>query len=91
MEMLLGMIGMIVMLGVPAYFVAQPMALMRWQGRWRKLALMPLLLVIPAVAYSAYAFADGSNLWPMTLIAAAAIGTIYLGLLWLLQWWLLRG
>jgi hypothetical protein len=88
MEMLL---GMIVMLGVPGYFVAQPMALTRWQGRWRKWALVPLLLVIPAVAYSAFAFADGSNLWPMTVIAAAAIGMIYLGILWLLQWWLLHG
>ena len=88
MEMLL---GMIVTLGVPAYFIVQPMALMRWQGRWRKWALMPLLLVIPAVAYSLFAFADGSNLWPMTLIAAAAIGMTYLSILWLLQWWLVRG
>ena len=85
MEMLL---GMIVMLGVPAYFVAQPMVLMRWQGRWRKWALMPLLLVIPAVAYSAFAFADGSNLWPITLIIAAAIGMIYLSVVWLLRRWL---
>jgi len=88
MEML---IGMIVTLGVPAYFIAQPMALLRWQGRWRKLALMPLVLVIPALAYSVFAFADGSNLWPITLIAAAAIGMIYLSIVWLLQWWLVRG
>ena len=88
MEML---IGLIVTLGVPAYFIAQPMALLRWQGRWRKLALMPLVLVIPALAYSVFAFADGSNLWPITLIAAAAIGMIYLSIVWLLQWWLVRG
>ena len=83
MELLL---GMVVMLSVPAYFVVQPMVLMRWQGPWRKSAFVPLLLVGPAIAYSTFALVDGSNLWPMTLIAAAAISTIYLSILWLLQW-----
>jgi hypothetical protein len=82
------LLGMIVTLGVPAYFVAQPMALMRWRGGWRKAALAPLVLVIPAAGYSAFAFADGSNLWPMTLIVAAAIGMVYLGVLWAAQRWL---
>lgn len=85
MEMLL---GMIVVLGVPAYFVVQPLTLMRWRDGWGKAALIPLLLVGPAAAFSAFAFADGSNLWPMTLIAAAAVGMAYLGVLWLLQRWL---
>jgi hypothetical protein len=82
------LLGMIVVMGVPAYFVVQPMALMRWRGGWRMAALAPLLLVGPAAAYSVFAYADGSNLWPMTLIAAAAMGMIYLAGLWLAQRWL---
>ena len=49
MELLL---GMAVMAGVPAYFVAQPMSLLQWHGGWRKAALAPLLLTVPALLFS---------------------------------------
>lgn len=85
MEMLM---GGFVMLGVPAYFIAQPMALARWRGGWRKAALAPLLLTAPAAAYSVVALAQESNLWPLALIFAAAIGSLYLAALWLARWFL---
>ena len=82
------LLGMIVMLSVPAYFVAQPAALVRWPGGWRKAALAPLVLVLPALVFSLYALSHDSNLWPVTLIFAAAIGSLYLSALWLLRRWL---
>ena len=82
MQMLL---GMAVMASVPAYFVIQPMSLAQWRGGWRKAALAPLWLTVPAALFSLFALAQGSNLWPITLIFTAAIGSLYLATLWLAQ------
>lgn len=85
MEMIL---GLVVMAGVPAYFVVQPATIWRWPGPWRLAALAPLLLTVPALCFSLFALYHGSNLWPLTLIFAAALGMIYLAALWLARWWL---
>lgn len=81
-------LGLVVMAGVPAYFVVQPATILRWPGGWRLAALAPLLLTAPALCFSLFALYYGSNLWPLTLIFAAALGTIYLAALWLARWWL---
>lgn len=81
-------LGLVVMAGVPAYFVVQPATILRWPGGWRLAALAPLLLTAPALCFSVFALYHGSNLWPLTLIFAAALGTIYLAALWLARWWL---
>jgi len=79
---------MLVMAAVPGYFVIQPLAVLRWRGGWRIAALAPLLLVLPALAFSLYAFTKESNLWPMALFIAAVPGTFYLSALWLVRWWI---
>jgi hypothetical protein len=84
MEVLL---GMIVTMAIPAYFVLQPMVLLRWRGGWRRAALVPLLLAIPALAFSLFALTQGSNLWPIMLILSAAAGTLYLVALWTVRQW----
>ena len=81
-------LGLVVMAGVPAYFVVQPATILRWPGGWRLAALAPLLLTAPALCFSLFALYHGSNLWPLTLIFAAAFGSIYLAALWLARWWL---
>jgi hypothetical protein len=81
-------LGLAVTAAVPAYFVVQPMSLATWRGGWRKAALAPLLLTLPALLFSLYALGKGSDLWPITLIFAAAIGSLYLAALWLAQRWL---
>jgi hypothetical protein len=81
-------LGLVVMAGVPAYFVVQPATVLRWPGGWRLAALAPLLVTAPALCFSLFALYHGSNLWPLTLIFAAAVGTIYLAALWLARWWL---
>ena len=78
-------LGLVVMAGVPAYFVVQPATILRWPGGWRLAALAPLLLTAPSLGFSLFAV---PNLWPLTLIFAAALGTIYLAALWLARWWL---
>ena len=82
------LLGAIVMACVPAYFFAQPAALARWRGAWRKAALAPLLLTVPAAIFSLVAFSQGSNLWPLALIFAAGLGTLYLAALWLWRWFI---
>jgi hypothetical protein len=75
----------IFMLGVPGYFVAQPVALMRWRGGWWKAALAPLALTAPTLVFSLVSLSQGSNLWPLTLVFAAALGSVYLSALWAAQ------
>jgi phosphoglycerol transferase MdoB-like AlkP superfamily enzyme len=87
MELIL---GVIVTMAIPAYFVVQPMLLLRWGGGWRRAALVPLLLIVPALAFSLFALTQDSNLWPITLIFAAAIGMLYLAGLWSFKQWLGR-
>ena len=81
-------LGLIVMAGVPAYFVVQPATIWRWPGGWRLAALVPLLLTAPALCFSLFALYHGSNMWPLALIFAAALGSIYLAALWLARWWI---
>ena len=76
-----GVLGLAVMLAVPAYFVLQPIALARLRGGWRSASLVPLLLVVPAAAWSLHALAQGSNLWPLAFIFVAPIGSAYLMML----------
>ena len=82
------LLGGLLMASVPAYFIAQPAAILRWRGGWRTAALAPLLLTIPALAFSLFALSQDSNLWPLALIFAAAASTFYLAFLWLLRWFL---
>ncbi len=80
-----GLIGMVVMMMVPAYLVLQPFALFRLAGGWRVAAAVPLLPAAPAAVFCAVAFAQASNLWPLMFILVAPVGTVYLVVLLLLH------
>jgi hypothetical protein len=84
-EVLQGIIGLAVMLTVPAYFVLQPWAALKLTGGWRRAALAPLILAIPTILWSLYALSHESNLWPITFILFAPCGTIYLTAVLLLR------
>jgi hypothetical protein len=82
MEMLLG--GLILVIGYVsalAYIPLQVYTGIRWRGIARIAALVPLLLMVPVFAFTAHAFAQQSNLWPILLIFAAPVGTGYLVIL----------
>src|SRR5438045_8678047 len=76
--------GLLVQIGFAsaiAYVPLQLHSVLAWRGGWRIAAFVPLALMVPVFAYTAYALALKSNLWPIVLIFAAPVGTAYLLLL----------
>lgn len=74
-------LGLLVMAAVPGYFVLQFYTARTWDGSWRWAALAPLLVMVPLIAFTVFAFAAGSNLWPLMLILTAPVACIYLAAL----------
>jgi hypothetical protein len=81
----LEIIGGLWMIGVPLYFVLQVWLGFRWTGGWRIAALMPLAPIGPAILWSLYALSHQSNLWPITVVLLAPLGSIYLLIVWMLH------
>ena len=77
--------GLAFFAGVPGYFVLQSWTLFRFGGGWRKAALAPLLGAILTMLWSLSAPSQDSNLWPLTFIFFAPVGTLYLVVLMLLR------
>ena len=75
-------LGATLMAAMPAYFVLQVWFAWGWTGGWRTAALLPLTAVVPAIVYSLFALAHGSNLWPLAVIFLAPLGFIYLVVVW---------
>jgi len=71
-------IGFLVMASVPLYFILQWWFAYTWVGGWRIASLVPLVVIGPAVAFSVFALAHGSNLWPLTVILLAPLCLVYL-------------
>ncbi|MBZ5610387.1 MAG: hypothetical protein LAP38_19160 [Acidobacteriia bacterium] len=63
---------------VPAYFVAQIWTLWRFRGGWQAAASIPLLVMLPVLAYTVIAFKAGSNLFPIVLLFTAPVAFAYL-------------
>ncbi len=68
-----------------AYIPLQIYTLMKWDGRWRWLALAPLLVMIPVIAVTAVMIAQNSNLAPIYMFFASPFATVYLVVLMLLR------
>jgi hypothetical protein len=60
------------------YLVLQPLLALRWSGRWRIAALVPLVAVVPVAIHAGYGIATGSNLWPLFLFFAMPLAFFYL-------------
>jgi hypothetical protein len=69
---------MLMALSIPAYLVLQFYTLRTYEGRWRKLALLPLWGTVPLLIYTLLALIAGSNLWPLMLMFLAPAAFIYL-------------
>ncbi len=61
-----------------AYIPLQIYTLMKWDGRWRWLALAPLVVMIPVIAATAVMIAQNSNLAPIYMFFASPFATVYL-------------
>ena len=76
---------------VPGYWALQIYAAARVRDRWRKWALLPLLVTLPLLAYTLLAWAAGSNLWPLPMIFFCPFVFAYLAALLLLRRWSVAG
>ncbi len=71
---------------VPAYLVLQLLLPLRWQGGWRKLALLPLLATGPILLYTLAGLLQGSNLWPLVMLFTLPFAFLYMLALLLARW-----
>ena len=76
---------------VPGYIVLQVIAWRRFEGGWRKAAIVPLIVILPVFAYTLLALFAGSNLWPLVLLFVCPFALIYLAIVFGLRWARLRG
>lgn len=65
-------------LSIPAYWILQVHVWRRYRDEWRKRALRPLWVTGPLLAYTLFALAAGSNLWPLMMIFITPFAFIYL-------------
>ena len=57
-----------VVISIPGYLLLQLIAPVKLAGGWRKLALLPLPVMLLAVAHAAYASSIGSSLWVIGIL-----------------------
>jgi hypothetical protein len=67
------LIGELVALAGPAYFFLQLLMVMRYRGRWRVAALVPLIVMVPLAVHAGFAYAAGAPAWPVLLVLAAPL------------------
>jgi hypothetical protein len=74
-----------------AAIVVPFIAVLRWQGLWRLLALVPagaLTFVVARIVLDTAIDPTAHNLWPMELMVVGVPGLLFLGAVWLLRRWL---
>lgn len=84
--LLMDTVAMVMMWTVPGYFVLQGWLMWRLRGGWRQAAAAPLWPMGAVLAYTAYAFLDGSNIFPLVLIFTAPMAFLYLTIIAGLRW-----
>ena len=72
------LVGELVALAGPAYFFLQLLMAIRYRGRWRIAALVPLFVMVPLAVHAGFAYAAGAPAWPLLLVLAAPFGFGYL-------------
>ncbi|HET6632192.1 MAG TPA: hypothetical protein VFG73_05730 [Rhodanobacteraceae bacterium] len=70
---------------VLGYLLLQVLLPMRWSGGWKRAALIPLLVMVPALGVSLLALLAQANLWPLWLIFLSPLMFAYLALLLVLR------
>jgi hypothetical protein len=72
------LLGQVIMLFTPLYFLLQIWFAWAFRGRWRVAALVPLIGFVPALIISLNALSHDSNVWPIVVIFFAPLGCLYL-------------
>jgi hypothetical protein len=79
-----------IMLVLPLYLKLQEWFAIRWRGTWRIVALIPLFVFVPFLAYSLFALSRGSNIWLLLMIFFAPVGFGFLMLASVARWFVGR-
>lgn len=72
------LIFFLVMWSIPAYLVLQVILLWRLRDGWRKAVAVPVVPMLAVIAYTIFAYLDGSNIFPLVLIFTAPFALVYL-------------
>jgi hypothetical protein len=70
--------GLVLMGSIPAYFVLQVVLLWRLHDRWQRIAAVPLVMMVPVVAISAFGLWERATLWFIWLVFTAPLALFYL-------------
>jgi len=70
--------GLVLMGSIPAYFVLQVVLLWRLRDRWQRIAAVPLVMMVPVVAISAFGLWERATLWFIWLVFTAPLALFYL-------------
>lgn len=65
------------------YIVLQVVALFRLSGKWRLAVALPIPVMIIVMVWTANAYEQGSNLWPIGAIFVNAAALLYVIFLWI--------
>lgn len=71
-----------------AFTAAEIIAIRRWRGWWRLLAILPvvvMMVIILNILIGTYLDRTAHNLWPLEIVAWSAGGLVYLGILSLIR------
>jgi hypothetical protein len=73
-----GFLISLALFSIPAYIALQIVLLIRYSGRWRIAAALPLIGMVPLLLYTVLALIMGSNLWPLMAIFLTPFALLYL-------------
>jgi hypothetical protein len=62
----------------PCLFCPQVVLLWRLHGHWQRIAAVPLVMMVPVVAISAFGLWERANLWFIWLVFTAPLALFYL-------------
>jgi hypothetical protein len=77
--------GMALFASVPIYLIVQICFAWAWRGGWRIAALGPLIVTLPAFAWTAQGAWHGGNLAAIPMLFAAAPSLVYLIIVWIVR------
>ena len=78
-------VGIAMLALTPIYFILQVWFGLAWRGGWRIAALLPLIIMLPALAWTVQGTLRGANLAPLPTILAAMPSLLYLVVLWVVR------
>ena len=84
-ETVIDLIFLICLISIPLYLYVQVQMLRRYEGRWKELAAIPLISLMPLILVSIAGIGMEFRLWIIFLFRGTPFALTYLVLLWLVK------